>query len=244
MLIWSDLVDRHYAQLIKASAEPAVPKENNSAAPSSADIVSPTAPRDEPYSFQRHIQIQPDYAPPPPAAVAVVVPSDDISAEPSATALPDPPVRPSPLSRLLEACPLPVSETAFLPADEALPLPIARLPSEMMDHVLRHLDVASIERLAQTCWRARYLTSSSVVWKRFAEGLYKAPTMVPPEPRWGAKELVRRHRGEWRTMLIEEERVRMDGCYISVCHYIRPGAGDQWVAITHMSECMRRALVV
>lgn len=49
-----------------------------------------------------------------------------------------------------------------------------------------------------------------------------------------ANDLVERHDGEWRTTFIEEERIRMDGCYISVCHYIRPGSGDEWVAVTHM----------
>ena len=49
-----------------------------------------------------------------------------------------------------------------------------------------------------------------------------------------ALELARRHDMEWRTTFLEEQRLRMDGCYISVCHYLRPGAGDEWVAVTHM----------
>ncbi|CAD6572904.1 MAG: hypothetical protein TREMPRED_000685, partial [Tremellales sp. Tagirdzhanova-0007] len=60
----------------------------------------------------------------------------------------------------------------------------------------------------------------------------EGPAMVPESSSIG--DLAEKHRGEWRTTLIEEDRIRMDGCYISVCHYVRPGAGDQWVAITHM----------
>lgn len=43
--------------------------------------------------------------------------------------------------------------------------------------------------------------------------------MLPPGG-LTAKDLVQKHAGEWRTTLIEEERVRMDGCYIAVCHYM------------------------
>jgi F-box protein 9 len=126
--------------------------------------------------------------------------------------------RPSPLSSLLHALPIPADHTTFLPSDEALPTPIALLPPELLDPVLSHLDVASIERFALTCWRARYLTASATVWKRIAEGIYRGPAMVPDG--WNARDLARRHAGEWRTTLVEEERIRMDGCYISVCHYM------------------------
>lgn len=33
-------------------------------------------------------------------------------------------------------------------------------------------------------------------------------------------DLGRKYGAEWRTVLVEEERVRMDGCYIAVCHYM------------------------
>ncbi|WVQ79989.1 hypothetical protein IAT38_002090 [Cryptococcus sp. DSM 104549] len=193
--------------------------------PSSADIVSPSAPADEPYSFQRHIQTQPDYVKSavPPTPASPTTPVAPLTAD-----------APSLLTSLLQSLPVPPHELSFLPAEEDLPTPIAKLPAELIDPILLRLDVMSIEQFGATCWRARYLTHYSNVWRRVAMGIYKEPSMLPLGGSLGVRDLVTRHRGEWRTTLIEEERVRMDGCYISVCHYIRPGAGDEWVAITHM----------
>lgn len=168
--------------------------------PSSADVVSAVAPADEPYSFQRHIQLQPDYEK---AAPLVMIAMS---------------TRPSPLTALLTSLPISPAQTEFLPADENLPLPLARLPSELLDPILYHLDATSIERFGMTCWRARYLTAISDVWKRISMGIYRGPAMVPEG--WRPEDMAKKHRGEWRTTVIEEERVRMDGCYIAVCHYM------------------------
>ena len=56
-------------------------------------------------------------------------------------------------------------------------------------------------------------------------GIYRPPAILPPlDSGEGEKvkvmELVKRHDGEWRTVLVEEERIRMDGCYIAVSHYM------------------------
>ncbi|ORY26145.1 hypothetical protein BCR39DRAFT_541958 [Naematelia encephala] len=187
--------------------------------PSSTDIVSASPPAEEPYTFQRHLQMQPDYE------KALHHPTNTSSIASSSS-------RPSPLTALFSGLPVPVSEYPFLPADENLPLPLARLPAELLTRVFDHLDVTSLERFARTCWRARYLTATSDVWRRVAQSIYRPPAMVPPS--WRARDVVQRHRGEWRTMLLEEDRVRLDGCYIAVCHYVRPGAGDEWVTVTHM----------
>jgi F-box protein 9 len=199
ILTVADNVDRLYARSVAKAAALALPKSGDET-PTSADVVSSAAPVEEPYSFQRHIQIHPDYerAIPPPHTPSV----------PS----------PSPLTALLQSLPIPADQTQFLPSDESLPTPISILPPELIDPILAHLDVASIERFALTCWRARYLTACADVWKGIAEGIYKGPAMVPEG--WMARELARRHKGEWRTTLVEEERLRMDGCYISVCHYM------------------------
>lgn len=162
--------------------------------PSSTDIVSAAVPSDEPYSFQRHIQLQPDYEKTQPLK----------------------PTRISPLSSILQSLPVSVSQTTFQPAEEKLPLPLARLPPELLEPIFAHLDVRSIERFALTCWRARYLTAHSSVWRRIVQFLYKPPIIDVEE----LGNLVQKHGKEWRTVLIEEERVRFDGCYISVCHYV------------------------
>ncbi|KAK8864651.1 hypothetical protein IAR55_001901 [Kwoniella newhampshirensis] len=193
--------------------------------PSSTDIVSPSAPVDVPYSFQRHLQFQPDYVKAAPPLAPTTSIDDQLTTINTLAS-------PSVLTTLLDSLHVPAHSLTFLPADEDLPTPISKLPSELLDPILTHLDVTSIERFASTCWRARYLTHVSNVWRKLALGIYKTPAMVPDG--LGVRDLVRRHRGEWRTTFLEEERVRMDGCYIAVCHYIRPGAGDQWVTITHM----------
>ncbi|WVQ77810.1 hypothetical protein IAR50_007500 [Cryptococcus sp. DSM 104548] len=216
-----DEVDKLYTRsMAKASADQiaekaAISEDLMPEIPNSSDIVSSSAPAEEPYSFQRHIQLDADY--------------DKSSARPTvATA------HKSPLSTMLESLPISPWEFAFLPEDEKLPIPIANLPAELIDPILAHLDVIWIERFASTCWRARYLTSGSMAWRRICERVYRPPAMLPLGGSVKTQDLVRRHGGEWRTTLIEEERVRMDGCYIAVCHYIRPGAGEEWVTITHL----------
>jgi len=140
------LVDKQYAKQLLRPRE--TPREIEEPTPSSTDIVTPHAPMNEPYSFQRHIQMQPDYE----------------KAQPPIQA-PNTPSRLSPLTALFSALPVPASEIQFLPQQEELPLPIARLPSELLQQILAHLDVGSVERLASTCWRARYLTAQTEVWK-------------------------------------------------------------------------------
>jgi F-box protein 9 len=219
-------VDRLYALSVrKADAERAreaelqaeLPPSHPEKEPTTVDIVDPTAPEEPEYKFTREVQVHPDY-----------------EREGG---------RVSRLTALLEARrgdpeSFPEGEAgdpalSFRAADAALPLPLAGLPAELLDRVLLFLDVAALETFGVACWRARLLTAHSAAWKRLAERIY-APPMV--ESAALGRSLARRHRDEWRTTLVEEERLRMDGAYISVCHYIRPGAGEQWVTITHMSE--------
>ncbi|AAW45422.1 hypothetical protein CNBH0900 [Cryptococcus deneoformans B-3501A] len=217
-----DDVDKLYTRSVaKATAQQVLEQQGTSenplpAIPNSADIVQPSAPVEEPYSFQRHIQLHPDYV----KSSAAPIASSKTSSK-------------SALTAILDSLPIAPYEFTFLPEDEDLPIPIASLPAELIDPILAHLDVIWVERFAATCWRARYLTQCSNVWRRLACRIYREPAILPPGG-LTVKDLMQRHAGEWRTTLIEEERVRMDGCYIAVCHYIRPGAGDEWIAITHL----------
>ncbi|KAL7421995.1 hypothetical protein Q5752_003767 [Cryptotrichosporon argae] len=195
-----DSVDRLYARAIAQTEASALETVSSGAAtPTSADVVSASAPSDAPYEFARHIQVLPDY--------------ERVRA-----------ARVSPLTALLAArCGGGrggggYDALEFVRDDEHLPAPIARVPPELFDAVFAHLDVGSVERFARACWRARQLTAQAAVWRRAAEAIYRPPAMLPPGRHAG--DLVRRHAGEWRTTLVEEERVRMDGCYISVCHYM------------------------
>lgn len=198
--------------------------------PSPADIVDPQAPELPEYKFTREVQVRPDY-------------EREVGRVSRLTALlerrvgvidNDEPKPISPSSKALDSEKQdPDPAASFRPSDPALPLPLSLLPAELLDRILSYLDVIGIERFASTCWRARLLTAQCGLWKRLAEKIY-APPMVPEASM--AKVLARKHRDEWRTTLVEEERLRMDGAYIAVCHYVRPGAGEQWVTITHMSE--------
>lgn len=198
----TDNVDRVYQRSLPKH----VAEEEETATPTSTDIVSAAVPVEEPYSFQRHLQFQPDYQ--------------------------KTQRRRSPLSTLLDKSSVPLDEAAFVPLDEEKPLPLASLPPELFEPIFNHLDVCSLERFGTTCWRARFLTSRADIWKKRVQTIYRWPMVTTQETT--PQDLVQRHDGEWRTTFIEEDRVRMDGCYISVCHYVRPGSGDEWVAVTHM----------
>lgn len=235
----TDNVDRLYARAAAKSAAhaAAVVAASPINTPSSTDIVSSAAPVDEPYSFQRHIQVHPDYEKHPlPLHVSSIISESQAQSQPQSTTtsslhatttttnttttIQAPPSRPSPLTSLLSSLPISPNEITFQPQEESLPLPFALLPLELVEPILHHLDVATIERFAQTCWRARIITARSTVWKRIVKGIYKPPAMIPDVDGWRVGELNAKHGEEWRTTFVEEERVRMDGCYISVCHYM------------------------
>lgn len=214
-----DNVDRLYALSIRHQAPPedqpgkAAGTVKLVEGPTPADIVDPSPPEIEPYAFTRHVQVQPDYEQTRNATSRLtsiimsrvgVVPEDHEG---------------------------PYDPAENFKPDEDSPIPLARLPREILEHIFYRLDVASLESFASTCWHARVLTAQTGAWKAIVNRLYRPPmTEVSPN------DLVKRHQGEWRTTLIEEERLRMDGCYIAVSHYIRPGAGEHWVAITHLSR--------
>lgn len=185
-------------------------QEQDTVTPTSTDIVSASVPQDEPYSFQRHLQFQPDYQ----------------KTRAHTTR------KRSPLSSLIDRASVSADEATFLPANEDKPIPLSSLPAELLEPIFKYLDLASLERFGSTCWRARHLTSKAGVWKRRTQEIYRWPMIT--DDGVSAVDLAERHGWEWRTTFIEEERVRMDGCYISVCHYVRPGAGDEWVSVTHM----------
>jgi len=194
----ADNVDRLYAHhRSKIKPEPITP--------TSTDLVSADPPTNAPYTFQRTIQTAPDYDP-------HHVHSDPSTGSTATTA------RLSPLTALLRRADPDPSSRPFAPANEDLPVPIDSLPGEVFEHVLHHLDVAGIESFGSTCWRARWLTAHSEEWKRRAEKIYSRPAVNPDEVAFA--DTGRRYGGEWRTVLVERERVRMDGCYIAVCHYM------------------------
>jgi len=72
----------------------------------------------------------------------------------------------------------------------------------------------------------------SAIWRELVEMTYKPP-QTPDEST--ADEIVENYAFDYRRMYIEHPRVRLDGVYIAVCHYIREGRSDHaWVNIRHL----------
>ncbi|KAF8630167.1 hypothetical protein AX15_003112 [Amanita polypyramis BW_CC] len=124
------------------------------------------------------------------------------------------------------------SDIIFMQEDEKQPLWLGLLPDELLVFVLRRLDVASIERFALVCRKARMLTLDATLWRELVIAAYKPPqlsqtvTLTANMERFGYN---------YRRMYIEQPRVRSDGVYIAICHYVRPGLSENhWVNISHL----------
>ncbi|KAH7335449.1 hypothetical protein B0J17DRAFT_670236 [Rhizoctonia solani] len=133
---------------------------------------------------------------------------------------------------LISAFP-PASELAFLPEDERQPVPIAHVPDELLLHVLKLLDVPSIERFALVCRRARVLTVDPDLWRDFVTSTYVPPQIPTTVP---LAEFITRFDYDMRRLYIELPRIRLDGVYIAVCHYpSRRGQSENlWANVDHL----------
>lgn len=61
---------------------------------------------------------------------------------------------------------------------------------------------------------------SVLTYSEVCHAIYRYPQIPRNVPSLSLAALGRRHGGDHRSVFIEEPRVRMDGCYISVCHYM------------------------
>jgi F-box protein 9 len=66
------------------------------------------------------------------------------------------------LAHILESFP---HDLNFEPEDERKPMHLNNIPIEMWYLIVRKLDVASIERFAHVCRRARVITLDPVYWR-------------------------------------------------------------------------------
>ncbi|KAF8892250.1 hypothetical protein BD779DRAFT_1610373 [Infundibulicybe gibba] len=119
----------------------------------------------------------------------------------------------------------------FTPEVEGEPSFLQALPDEILVFVLRKLDHTSIERFAAVCRRARVVSLDSAIWRELVCGIYLPPqvpgieSMIP---------VVQRYDANYRQIYVEHPRVRLDGVYIAVCHYVRQGLSENsWVNISH-----------
>lgn len=105
--------------------------------------------------------------------------------------------------------------------------------------VLGGCDWQTLEIAGRTCWKLRLLTRSPALWKLIVKETYFPPildtTVQPLEP------LYQRHDLDWRTVFVNQPRVRLNGCYIAACHYARPGMSEEsaWIRVVHVVEFYR-----
>ncbi|KAF8845125.1 hypothetical protein BDN67DRAFT_962058 [Paxillus ammoniavirescens] len=120
----------------------------------------------------------------------------------------------------------------FEPEDEREGVPINIIPGELLLYILRNLDTTTLERFAAVSRKARVLSLDSSLWRNFVDMAYKPPQI--PEAHT-VEMIVDRYNANYRQTYIEHPRLRLDGVYIAVCHYVRTGLSENaWVNISHL----------
>ncbi|KAF9047021.1 hypothetical protein BDZ89DRAFT_1108514 [Hymenopellis radicata] len=121
---------------------------------------------------------------------------------------------------------------AFDPEVEEESVPLNGLPDEILVRILLGLDPTSLERFGAVSRKARVFTLDSAIWRELVHATYKPPQLADQTELDSA---IARCLYDFRRVYIEQPRVRMDGVYISVCHYVRAGLSDNsWVNINHL----------
>ncbi|KIM90425.1 hypothetical protein PILCRDRAFT_812167, partial [Piloderma croceum F 1598] len=118
------------------------------------------------------------------------------------------------LASLLDKFP---HDLIFEPEDEKSGVPLNLLPDEILVLILRSLDTTGIERFAAINRKARVVTLDSGIWRGLVEITYK-----PPQIRHGLalETVAAEYMSDYRRVYIEHPRLRLDGVYIAVCHYV------------------------
>jgi F-box protein 9 len=121
----------------------------------------------------------------------------------------------------------------FEPDDEKEGLPpINLIPDEVLLQILRILDYTTIERFAAVSRKARVLSLDSAIWRDFVQLAYKPPQIADDE---SISNIVEQYSLDYRRAYIEHPRLRLDGVYIAVCHYMRMGSSENaWVNVSHL----------
>ncbi|KAJ7180737.1 hypothetical protein C8R46DRAFT_1070446 [Mycena filopes] len=132
------------------------------------------------------------------------------------------------LASLVEEFP---PDLLFEPEDEEQPLIIM---------VLKRLHHTSIERFAAVSRKARVLTLDPGIWRDLVVLSYKPPQVAHLE---SMVPVVKQYHSDFRRVYIEHPRVRLDGVYIAVCHYVYALSvhgtmvvinSNSWVNISHL----------
>ncbi|KAI0654057.1 hypothetical protein C8Q70DRAFT_1030767 [Cubamyces menziesii] len=120
----------------------------------------------------------------------------------------------------------------FEPENEKEAVPINLLPDELLMMILRLLNHTTLERFAKVNRKARVISLDASIWRPLVARVLKPP-QIPTEEDFDA--LVLKYMTDYRRIYIEHPRVRYDGVYIAVCHYVRNGLGENaWVNYSHL----------
>ncbi|KAG8908636.1 hypothetical protein FRB99_004924 [Tulasnella sp. 403] len=124
----------------------------------------------------------------------------------------------------------------FEPCDDRRNVPIAMLPDELVLTILWQLasarDVTSIERFASVNRKARLLSLDGTIWRQLVELTYTLPQISEDTT---SLQIAKVYHFDYRNMFIHHPRIRTDGVYIAVCHYVRRGYSEnRWVDVHHL----------
>ncbi|KAI9059943.1 hypothetical protein FKP32DRAFT_1578870 [Trametes sanguinea] len=124
------------------------------------------------------------------------------------------------------------AKLSFEAENEQEGVPINLLPDEVLIMVLQMLEHTAIERFARASRKARVISLDASIWRRMVYRVLQPP-QIADEAEFDA--LVLKYMTDYRRIYIEQPRVRYDGVYIAVCHYIRNGMGENaWVNYSHL----------
>ncbi|KAI0033924.1 hypothetical protein K488DRAFT_77582 [Vararia minispora EC-137] len=136
---------------------------------------------------------------------------------------------PGALANLVEKFP---DALQFSPEVENESVPLKMLPDELLVLMLSYLEPSTIERFAIVSKKARVLTLDPGLWRPLVQAIYKPPQISGDE---GIDDILTLYDADYRRTYIEHPRVRLDGVYIAVNQYIRPGLSEnRWVNVSHL----------
>ncbi|PLW30515.1 hypothetical protein PCANC_24697 [Puccinia coronata f. sp. avenae] len=150
--------------------------------------------------------------------------------------------------------------TIFEPLELERSCPIQRIPLELFDHHILsaqgysrssiHMLVSIVETFARVSRLARIVTLSTTIWQAICLAIYSHDLFVNTHKRrlldWSTRAKVvdslcrEAHAHDWRRMFIQQPRLRLDGCYISLVRYPRLGeSSNPWYTPTHFVTYFR-----
>ncbi|KAF8141518.1 hypothetical protein EV363DRAFT_1391970 [Boletus edulis] len=92
--------------------------------------------------------------------------------------------------------------------------------------------ILSKKHFATVSRKARVLSLDPLLWRDFVYLAYKPPQI--PEA-ITVEAIVDEYGSDYRQTYIEHPRLRLDGVYIAVCHYVRRGLSENaWVNVNHL----------